>query len=135
MPLMTWKDEYSVKIQTIDSQHKKLIDLLNQIYDASRLGKGKEVLGKILNELVVYTKVHFTTEEDFFKKFSYPDYVLHKIEHDKLTKQVTDFQEQYEAGNATLSIEIMQFLKDWLSDHILGTDKKYVEFLHSKGLH
>ena len=134
MPLMTWKDEYSVKIQTIDSQHKKLIDLLNQIYDASRVGKGKEILGKILNELVTYTKIHFATEEEFFKKFSYPGYIQHKIEHDKLTKQVTDFQEQYAIGRVTLSIEIMQFLKDWLNGHILGTDKKYSEFLNSKGL-
>jgi len=131
---MTWKDEYSVKIQTIDSQHKKLIDLLNQIYDASRVGKGKEILGKILNELVTYTKIHFATEEEFFKKFSYPGYIQHKIEHDKLTKQVTDFQEQYAIGRVTLSIEIMQFLKDWLNGHILGTDKKYSEFLNSKGL-
>jgi hemerythrin-like metal-binding protein len=134
MPLMTWKDEYSVKIQTIDLQHKKLIDLLNQIYDASRIGKGKEILGKILNELVTYTKVHFATEEEFFKKFSYPGFVQHKAEHDKLTKQVTDFQEQYASGRVTLSIEIMQFLKDWLNGHILGTDKKYTEFLNSKGL-
>jgi hemerythrin len=134
MPLMTWKDDYSVKIQTIDSQHKKLIDLLNQIYDASRVGKGKEILGKILNELVTYTKIHFATEEEFFKKFSYPGYLQHKTEHDKLTKQVTDFQEQYASGRVTLSIEIMQFLKDWLNGHILGTDKKYTEFLNSKGL-
>lgn len=134
MALMTWKEEYSVNIKVIDSQHKKLVDLLNQIYDATKVGKGKEVLAKILSELVSYTKVHFTTEEEFFKKFSYPGYLQHKNEHDKLTKQVCDFQDQYETGRATISIEIMQFLRDWLNGHILGTDKKYSEFLNSKGL-
>ena len=94
MALMTWKEEYSVNIKVIDSQHKKLVDLLNQIYDATKVGKGKEVLAKILSELVSYTKVHFTTEEEFFKKFSYPGYLQHKNEHDKLTKQVCDFQDQ-----------------------------------------
>jgi len=134
MALMIWKEEYSVKIGIIDTQHKKLIELLNQIFDASREGKGKEVIGKILNDLITYTKVHFTTEEDFFKKYAYPGFALHKAEHDKLTKQVTDFQEQFAAGRAMLSIELMQFLKDWLNGHILGTDQKYTGFLSSKGL-
>lgn len=134
MPLMTWKDEYSVNIKTIDLQHKKLIDILNQIYEASRVGKGKEVVERILSDLVTYTKVHFATEEEFFKRFAYPRYLQHKDEHDKLTNQVVEFQQQYEAGRATLSIELMQFLKDWLNGHILGTDKKYTEFLNSKGL-
>jgi len=135
MPLMTWNDEYSVKINIIDGQHKKLIDLLNQLYDAMHSGKGKEVLGKTLDELVAYTKVHFRTEEELFKKFSYPGFTQHKNEHDKLTNQVVEFQEQYKAGGSMLSIELMNFLTNWLSGHILKSDKKYTSFLNSKGVH
>jgi len=134
MSLMSWKDEYSVHINVIDSQHKRLIELLNEVFDASRAGRGKEVVGKILNDLVTYTKVHFTTEQEFFRKYNYPGYAQHKGEHDNLTKQVGEFQEQYKAGRAALSVELMQFLKDWLSGHILGSDKKYSGFLTSKGL-
>ena len=134
MALMTWKEEYNINIKVVDSQHKKLVDLLNQIHDATSMGKGREVLAHILNELVAYTKLHFSTEEELFKKFSYPGYLQHKIEHDKLTKQVCEFQDRYSAGRAAISIEIMQFLRDWLNGHILGTDKRYSEFLLSKGV-
>ncbi|HTP13088.1 MAG TPA: bacteriohemerythrin, partial [Bacteroidota bacterium] len=86
-------------------------------------------------ELVAYTKVHFQTEEDFFKKFAYPGYAQHKTQHDKLAQQVLDFQQQYKSGRSMFTIELMNFLKNWLSGHILGTDKNYSEFLNSKGLH
>ena len=134
MALMTWKNEYSVNINVIDSQHKRLVDLLNQIFDASQAGQGKTVVEKILNDLVTYTKVHFSTEEDFMKKHSYPGFPQHKVAHDKLTKQVLEFQQEYRAGRSTLSVELMQFLRDWLQGHIVGTDKLYTPFLNAKGV-
>lgn len=134
MPLMTWKDDYSVNIKVIDLQHKKLVDLLNQIFDATHAGRGKEVVDKILNDLISYTKVHFATEEEFMKKHGYPAFPRHKAEHDTLTQQVIEFQREYQAGRSSLSVELMQFLRDWLQKHILGTDKQYTPFLNAKGV-
>jgi hemerythrin-like metal-binding protein len=131
---MPWKPEYSVNINVIDMQHKKLVDLLNQIHEASRVGKGKEALAKILDDLVTYTKVHFTTEEDFMRKHSYAGYAQHKAEHDRLTQKVMEFQVEFKSGRVALSIEVMQFLKDWLTGHIIGVDKQYTPFLNSKGV-
>ena len=135
MALMSWKDEYSVRITTIDTQHKKLVDLLNQIHEATHAGRGKEVVEKILNDLVAYTKLHFATEEEYLKKHAYPGFSQHKAEHDKLANQVLQFQQDYKSGKALMSIEIMQFLRDWLTKHILGSDKQYSPFLNSKGVH
>jgi hemerythrin len=123
-----------VNINVIDAQHKKLVDLLNKVFEASRSGRGKDIVGTILDELVTYTKVHFTTEEGFLKKLEYPTFAQHKAEHDKLTKQIISFQEEFQAGRSTLSIELMQFLRDWLTNHILGVDKQYTPFLNGKGI-
>ena len=134
MALLTWKDESSVHIGVIDLQHKKLVELLNQIHDAAQAGRGKDVLERILEDLVTYTKVHFSTEEDFFTKHSYPRSVQHKAEHDALTKKVLKYQEEYNSGRSALTIEVMKFLKDWLTNHILAVDKQYTPFLNAKGV-
>jgi hemerythrin len=135
MPLMTWKEEYSVKINLIDQQHKKLIDLLNQMYDGLRAQKGKEVLGNVLDELVRYTESHFQTEERLMQTHRYPGIESHKLEHHMLVKKVTDFQKELRSGSSSVSIEVMNFLRDWLNNHILGTDKQYVGHFESKGVH
>lgn len=124
MALLDWKNEYSINNKIIDEQHKKLVDLINQLHTAMSEGKGKDILGKILEELVSYTVFHFSSEEKFMKEHNYSGYSLHKIEHDKLTKQVVEFQDNYKAGKSMVSQELMKFLKDWLVNHIIGSDKK-----------
>lgn len=135
MPLMNWNDKMSVGIEVFDADHKKLIAMLNDLFDAVQAGKGKDVLGKILDGLVDYTKMHFSREEQMMQKHSYVDYAAHKKEHDDLAKQVLDVQKKYQSGQtATLSMEVMNFLKNWLVKHIQGTDKKYGPFLNTKGV-
>ena len=134
MPLMTWKDEFSVKVSMIDQQHKKLIALLNDLFDGLREQKGKVVVERILGELVSYTEGHFSTEERLMKTNGYPEFAQHKIEHDALTKKVVDFQREYNAGRTNVPVELLHFLRDWLSNHILGTDKRYSAFFQAKGV-
>jgi len=134
MPLFNWNDSYSVKIALIDTQHKKLIDIINDLHDSMKAGKSKELLGKTLNELINYTEYHFKTEEDLFSKYGYPESTTHKRQHGDFVDQVTKYKSNYESGISVLSIEIMVFLKDWLLEHIAGTDKKYSPFLNSKGV-
>jgi hemerythrin len=135
MPILSWREEYSAGIRVIDSQHRRLVELLNAIYDASRVGKGRDVLGKTLNELVSYTIIHFGTEEDFMMIHGYPEYPAHKAEHEALAKKVTDFQREFDSGEVVMSAEVLMFLRDWLNDHILQTDKKLGPFLTSRGVH
>ncbi len=134
MPLMTWNDQLSVNIKLVDSQHKRLVDLLNNFHDAMKLGKGREAMAKTLSELVDYTCYHFTTEEDLFATHKYPEWLRHKHEHDALTKQAKDLNERCSRGELMPTAETMKFLKDWLSNHILVSDKKYSPFLNGKGV-
>jgi len=134
MALMTWSDNLSVNVAQIDEQHKKLVGMLNDLHDAMKQGKGSEVTGKVLNGLVQYVATHFAAEEKLMKEHAYPEYLKHKSEHDALTKQALDLQKQLQEGKPVLNVELMKFLKDWLSNHILGTDKKYGPFFNSKGI-
>jgi hemerythrin len=73
MAMVTWNDNLSVNVAEIDLQHKKLVGLINELFDAMKIGKGKDVTGKILDGLISYTATHFTQEERYFDKFGYPD--------------------------------------------------------------
>jgi hemerythrin len=134
MPLIQWDNIFSVHIKEIDEQHKKLVHLINSLYDAMKAGQGKDVLHHILAELIDYTKNHFSKEEKMMSQYAYPAAALHKIEHDKFTKKVMTMQKDLEQGNAVLSMDVLQFLKDWLLQHIQKTDKQYSPYLNNKGI-
>ncbi|MFO7445553.1 MAG: bacteriohemerythrin [Ignavibacteriaceae bacterium] len=125
MEIIKWSDKYSVGHSLIDNQHKKLITLINELHTSMKEGRGKESLQKILDELVLYTKEHFSTEEMMMRKAGYSGYNEHKVEHDKLAEKVISLQDLYKAGKVPLTLDVMIFLKDWLINHIEGTDKKY----------
>jgi len=135
MPLMNWSDKMSVGVAVFDEEHKKLVGMLNELYDGVQAGKGTVVLGKVLDGLISYTAGHFKREEQAFAQTGYPNAVAHKKEHDDLTAQVLDVQKKFKSGAAgTLSMEVMNFLKNWLIKHIQGSDKQYGPHLNSKGM-
>lgn len=134
MPIIQWNQAFSVNISKIDTQHMKLVDLINELHDKMKEGKGKQALSRILNELIVYTANHFKTEEELFRQYKYPDSEAHVLEHKTLVRQVMQIKEEYEKGKPVLTSEVMNFLKDWLSRHIAGSDKAYSEYLNSKGV-
>jgi hemerythrin len=124
MPILQWNQSVSVNDADIDGQHKKLIDMINNLHDSMGQGKGKETLGSVLDGLIDYTKIHFTFEENRMKKENYIGYLAHKGEHDRFTKKVVDLQNQFHGGKFSLTIEVSTFLKDWLVNHIQVIDKK-----------
>jgi hemerythrin-like metal-binding protein len=132
--LFPWTNAYSVQIGIIDSQHKVLIDLINDLHRAMMARSGKEQIGSTLAGLLKYTKSHFSAEEGILLSNQYPDFSNHKVEHERFIQTIQDFQGKFQRGEIALTIEVMDFLKDWLSKHIMGVDKKYVPHLHSKGV-
>ena len=134
MALIKWDQSLSVNVAQIDKQHQKLISMINELNDAMKQGKGKEAMSKILNGLVAYTATHFKTEEDYFAKFGYPETIKHKKEHADFVKKVSDFKSKFEKDQLSVTIEVMRFLRDWLQNHIKGTDKKYSKFFNDNGL-
>jgi hemerythrin-like metal-binding protein len=134
MALLTWGPALAVGVKEIDDQHKKLIDLVNQLNDAMHAGKGRDALAAVLSELVKYTVYHFGTEERLMAQHKYELSVEHKAQHKKLIEDVGAFKAKFDGGNATISAEIMNFLRDWLGKHIMQTDKKLAQALNKAGV-
>jgi hemerythrin-like metal-binding protein len=133
MAYIDWKPEFSVGITSIDNQHRKLVDMINQLFAAMSEGKGQTALEKVLADLAVYCSVHFGTEEKLFIQYGYPETAEHKAIHQKLTTRVAQLQKDVKSGKEHMTLGVANFLKDWLVKHIQQTDKRYSEFLISKG--
>ncbi len=132
IPLMTWDDALSVRIDAIDEQHKKLIELLNRLHESKATQRGNATLRKILKELIDYTVYHFAFEEKLFDKYRYKDAAEHTASHRRLESQVLDFAKAFEAGSASLSADLFLFLRGWLNGHIRGSDREYAPYLAEK---
>jgi hemerythrin len=133
MPLIQWCNELSVGISSIDEQHKKLINLINILDSSFVEGKANDVLADIFDELTTYTIKHFGYEEELFAQYDYAEYKTHKDEHEELIKQVLKLQKKNIDGDFLISLEVLVFLKNWLLNHIMKTDKAYASFLIDEG--
>ncbi len=131
---INWDQSFSVGIKQIDQQHKKLVDLVNQLHNGMKSGNSKQLMGRILDELVNYTAVHFKTEEDIFERINYSGKEEHERIHEDLVGKVIEFQQAFHSGNALISMDLMKFLKDWLVNHIKGEDRKYIQSMHDAGI-
>ncbi len=135
MAFFKWKEEYSVGVEKFDLQHKKIIQFLNQLYGAMEDKTSKEAVGKILDNMTIYAAMHFQTEEKYMKKYNYPGLDAHKQKHEDFVAKVLDFKEKFHEGSLMLSLKVVNFLKSWLKEHIMGTDKEYTSFFKQQGLH
>lgn len=132
--MISWDSDLSVNVEEIDIQHKELIKMLNELNDAMKVGKSKEMIGNILERMVSYMHNHFALEEKYFDQFGFPESTSHKLEHENFTVKVSEFMKRYSSGQLALSIDVMNFLIDWLVNHIKGTDKRYSRFFNEHGL-
>lgn len=132
--LIEWTEELSVGVQEIDEQHKILVGLLNKFHEAVVTGSDKAMIKSVLKEVTDYTVIHFAVEESLMRIFNYPDYETHKGHHAELAGQVKELQHKVETEEAEVSMEVLSFLRHWLTNHILGDDKKYGPYLVDHGV-
>ncbi len=134
MAMIEWSSHLSVNVASIDTQHQKLIHLINELNDAMRTGKDRDCSARILSELTRLALEHFAMEEQYFAQFGYEDAEAHRQQHRKFAQDVSAFQAQFDMGQAGLSFKLMSFLSDWLSAHIMATDKRYTDCFNRHGL-
>lgn len=134
MALITWDDSIKVGLWTIDTQHERWVGFINDLYEAMLEGKGDAVLRHTLAGMVDYTRTHFADEEKLMSTHGYSNYAEHKALHDAFVVRVHDLRRRVEVGEILLSREVLNYLKDWLLNHIKVTDQDYVPLLKSKGV-
>jgi len=131
MALVQWSQQYRTGNDGVDEQHQELFRLMNELYDAMKLGKGKDRVTSTLASLMEYTIHHFKSEERLMQDHSYPRFAAHKKIHDELTRRVQQLASDDRAGKV-LSVDISEFLSSWLSHHIDSTDKDMIRFVTTR---
>ncbi|NOU20062.1 MAG: hemerythrin family protein [Bacteroidales bacterium] len=134
MAAIVWTDTLSVKIKSIDDQHKKLIDMINDFYDNINKNSNNELIIKLVDGMKKYTVMHFSMEERYMVQYKYPHYEQHKKEHEQFIAKVNALEEKLKQGKMIVSFEITSFLKDWLKNHIQTVDKQYSDFFVKHGI-
>lgn len=134
MGLVKWTDDLSVGVNEFDREHKELVGLLNELFDGMKKGQADNLLKPTLDKLVSYTVKHFAHEEKYFKLYNYPKMAEHIREHEAFKKEVGEFMKEFEEGKKMLSGHMLQFLSNWVTNHIKKQDKEYTKFLNEKGL-
>lgn len=131
---LEWDASFATGISRFDEQHKVLFNMVNDLADAMQQKKSKEAVGRVLNGLAEYTISHFADEERSFAQSRYPEETQHKALHKKLLDQVTDLIGKFNAGEPLIAQDVINFLQDWLINHIKGSDKKYGPHLNRNGI-
>ena len=136
MSMFVWEDKYSLHIAEIDRQHQKLFALFNELYDAMQQGHGAEIIDKVLTSVVDYTAYHFAFEEKLLHEAGFKEEAAHRAEHGKLSEQAKALAQRLKGGRGdpTLAFATLKFLGDWLTRHILVSDKGFAPFLIARGM-
>ena len=128
------KDAYSVSVLEIDNQHKAITKMLNELYDSFLKKEHEKKLGEILTRLSEYAIYHFKTEEKYFLLFKYDKRATHLQEHYDFIEKIKAFRNEFDKNSSALTYKLINFLREWLMNHILVIDKEYVTCFKENGL-
>lgn len=125
--MILWKNEYGTGVPSIDEQHQKLFEIANRIYD---LLKNDLVTDKynsiveIINELKDYTHYHFEAEEKYMQSIGYAKFLSQKVAHNDFLEKMNEIDlTKIDNGQNKYLIGILNFVSDWLVEHIIKEDK------------
>ena len=127
-----WKPEYSVGVDSIDQQHQELFMIFNKLANAVAGNYSPKATVATMHEMSHYLGKHFTFEEPLLKQ--HPDYDSHHLEHLKFIENTLDFQIRFADNDKNVHMDMLDFLADWLKNHILEMDKEYFGYLKENNL-
>lgn len=134
MDIVKWRESYATGISSMDTQHKKVIELINLLYNMIVEKEPSESINKVLSEMNQYAELHLREEEELLKNNEFPEFSQHRQSHSGYRKKTLIFIDEAKNGNQAMMKEMYSYLRKWWLDHILTEDMKYGEFLRSKGI-
>lgn len=134
MPLIQWdKSRFTVHVAEFDEDHRELVHLLNDLHSAMKSGQGRDVIrGPRLSELLERKRLHFSAEEAWLQRQGYPGLESHRQEHQRAHARVAEFQNRIHSRDVVVSVELLEFLRAWLVDHILTVDREYSAYFAAR---
>lgn len=121
---MQWKSVFSVGVKEIDNEHRNLVNMITKLQNSLDEGAVTNETGEVLKELVNYTQTHFTSEESFMEKIKFPELDKHRKLHQELSGEVIEILKKLKKGETLTNFDLIDFLKEWLQNHIIDEDKK-----------
>lgn len=135
VPAVAWKDGLSVGVHAMDTDHRVLLDLINQLHVAMEKGSTTQELSGIITELSKYSTTHFNREERLMKEHGYDNLAAQVVQHRRFLDRVQAYNDALQREDSfALSVEMLQFLKDWWVHHIMKHDMTYKEFFAARGV-
>ena len=134
MSRIDWDDSFNTQNAEIDKQHMKWIKIYNELHETLINGNGKNLLGITSTTLKLmgdYAYYHFKYEEDFMKSIDFPHIVEHKRQHKDFDSQIYELNRDVREGKTVLNTQLIKIMRNWIVEHILHADKKYVEYSNS----
>jgi hemerythrin len=129
-----WDFSYSVKIAELDHQHQRLFRTVAELEYAVRMGRADYVIDEVLEKVIEHTISHFAAEENLMEQYGFPGLAAHRRDHQMLAQKLTKFNLSNLAGRPDVPAALLDFLQDWLREHILKTDREYSEYLNARGV-
>ena len=130
-PMFQWRQQYAVNVEEIDHEHQGLFAAAERMHQAMLAGLGKQVLQDLLAKLVSYTCVHFAHEEQLMERVGYPGLNEHRAQHLDLRSRLELLRKRAAAGEVTMTIEVAQFLIEWLKQHTATSDLRIAGYVTS----
>ncbi|MCC5814861.1 MAG: hemerythrin family protein [Leptospira sp.] len=131
MDHIKWDKKFQIGVSKIDEQHHRLFDLTRELIEATSEGKGRRIIVDVLKSLILYTKTHFVDEEAIMIKVNYPEYAIHKLEHEKFIQEVGIATKDLLEGHSVPTLKVAEFLGNWLIDHVLIHDKRIGDYIQA----
>jgi len=128
MEQITWAPSFSVGNEKLDEQHKRLIQIINRLIVESQAVIKSEAVSDLLSEMMNYAQEHFTTEEELLRQHSYPHLEEHIAEHQAFQDKIVDFRSAIMLNVEDIPESMLQYLRNWLMEHILKSDMAYKFF-------
>ncbi len=134
MTLLTWNHACRVGVRAMDDQHGILMDAMNELRLALVRGAGREQVSKLLDQLIEFTRMHFTSEERLMEQARFPGLAEHRAQHQRLLAQVLEAAHRLQYGEGVEMNSMLCFLRDWFSEHMVGSDQEYGPWLNERGI-
>lgn len=134
MTLMTWRNQYSVGVETLDNQHKAMLRILNEVHAASLRGKAQEVAGPLLIQLDSLASEHFSTEERLMESTAFPGLAEHRAKHREMAGKIAELASRHEKRDTAVNLQLLYFVRDYQTKHMQNEDQEYARWVAAHGV-